>query len=107
MPCSVGCRGHGFYWYNPDRTLKQAKHDCRVCEDKARLEAIEEAIHYKDKYAYQGSTGPVWPVYRNVQFDRCMKQKSYSRVPGDELSSTVRKRLFKVADERHQSVAGN
>ncbi|MCP4607603.1 MAG: hypothetical protein GY845_02650 [Planctomycetes bacterium] len=104
MPCFVGCRGHSFYWYNPDRTLKQAKHDCRECEDQARVEAIAEAIHYKHKYRYPTSLGP---VYRNVQFDQCIKQKNYSRVPRDELSSTVRKRLFKMADERHQSVAGN
>ncbi len=107
MPCFIGCRGPGFYWYNPDRTLKQAKHDCRECENQARVEAIAEAIHYKHKYRYPGSIGPVWPVYRNVQFDRCMKQKSYSRVPGDELSSTVRMRLCEVTDVRYVIVAGN
>jgi len=104
MPCFIGCESHSVCWYNPDRTLKQAERDCRECKDQARVEAIEEAIRYKHKYRYPGSIGP---VYRNLQFDRCMKQKGYSRVPGDELSSTVRKRLFELADERYHTLAGN
>ncbi len=90
-------------WYNPDKTLKQAKRDCQECYDQARVEAIAEAAHYKHKYGYQGSTGR---VYRNVQFNRCMKQKGYSLVPEDELSPTVRKQFFSAADDHSSLLAG-
>ena len=92
-----------FHWYNPDKTLKQAKRDCQECYDQARVEAISEAILYKHKYGYQGSTGR---SYRNLQFDRCMKQKGYSLVPEDELSPTVRKQFFSAADEHSYLLAG-
>ena len=78
--------------------------DCRECYRQARVEAIEEAILYKHKYQYSGGTGR---VYGNVQFNRCMKQNGYHRVPKDQLSSTVKKRYFGVSDDCAYSIAGN
>ena len=78
--------------------------DCRECYRQAQIEAVEEAIYYKHKYRYLGGTGR---VYGNLQFSRCMKQRGYHRVPEDQLSSNVKKRLFGVSDDSAYSLAGN
>jgi hypothetical protein len=99
----VGCGGRSVCWYHPDRTLKQAKRDCRECHYQAQAEAIEAAP--RDRL--DGGVRGRGPVYRNLQFDRCMKQKGYCLVPEDELSFPTRKRLFQVAGEWYYPIAGN
>ncbi|MCH7557304.1 MAG: hypothetical protein IIB56_07580 [Planctomycetes bacterium] len=98
-----GCGGRSVCWYNPDRTLKQAEGDCRECHYQAQAEAIEAAWRDRLDWGIRGRG----PVYRDLQFDRCMKQKGYCLVPEDELSFPTRKRLFQVAGEWYYPIAGN
>jgi len=99
----IGCGCRSVRWYHPDRTLKQAERDCRECHYQAQAEAIEAAIVYHRTYGGRGSG----PIYRDLQFDRCMKHKGYRLVPEDELSLAVRKRLFCVTGEWYYPIAGN
>lgn len=87
----VGCTGRSVRWYHPDKTLKEAKRACRECHYQAQAEAI---------------LGDWWYMYREIEFDRCMKHKGYRLVPEDELRPTARKRLFSVASEFYP-IAGN
>ena len=99
----IGCGCRSVCWYNPDRTLKQAKRDCRECHYQAQAEAIEAAWRDRLDWGVRGRG----PVYRDLQFDRCMKHKGYRLVPEDELSPTARNRLFHVVDDWYYSIAGN
>ena len=106
----IGCGCRSVCWYHPDRTLKQAKRDCRECHYQAQAETIEAAWRHKLDRAITGNYQPFdigWGVCRDLQFDRCMKHKGYHLVPEDELSPTARNRLFHVVDKWYYSIAGN
>jgi hypothetical protein len=102
-----GCRS--VCWYNPDRTLKQAKGDCRECHYQAQAEAIEDARRHKLDLPITGydQTFEILWRYRDLQFDQCMKHKGYRLVPEDELSFPTRKRRFHVTGDWYYSIAGN
>jgi hypothetical protein len=57
------------YWYNPDRPLTTAVHDCRQCLHDAR---------------FQGAIGTVGPAEQKI-FEDCMRAKGYRRVGEDGL----------------------
>ena len=93
----AGC-GHGFYWYNADRTIKETKQDCRKCHYEAQREMIDAALylnwHYGEPFRFSS-------LYYRTQFKICMKDEGYRYVSENELSSTVRKRAYDFVDEWH------
>jgi hypothetical protein len=105
----VGC-GNSVSWYRPGGTLKQIKQDCRECHYQAQAEAMEAAYRSKlDQFVigYDRFRRSVGPGYRDLQFDRCMKQKGYRLVTEEEVGHARRKRLFNVTGEWYYSISSD
>lgn len=108
----VGCSGPRSYWYQQNKTLEQARADCRDCERQARREAgeaaadkyvrhIDSPLYRPDYYGtdrdHVGSDEDLigsWPtdggVYEQNVFAGCMKRKGYEKLKAYRLPSNTR-----------------
>ncbi len=111
---AAGCSGPKpeFYWYHPERTLKEVKADYRECELQARDEAakaIEDeyfdrlrspvALEAGDKppAKKRKSTDPALQAkidwgrrYKQSAFDGCMQGRSYVQIRAYQLPDGVK-----------------
>ncbi len=109
----AGCSIRHCYWYNPAKTLEEAKRDCRECYNEAVAEASEAVAEYYYDHAappgrlyyfrrgiasseadYNALYGWImWgDSYRQNVFRGCMKRRGYFRISADQLGQSVRKR---------------
>ncbi|MBN2271282.1 MAG: hypothetical protein JXN61_11750 [Sedimentisphaerales bacterium] len=72
-------------WYNPERTLDQAKEDIERCYYEAFL--TEQGGAFSSGFG-DDRTDPL--VYVEMSVRQCMKQSGYGRVRLDELGPAVR-----------------
>ncbi len=111
----AGCSSPSFYWYNPDRTLAQAKVDYLACQDQARQKA-EDMIneqHYdrlppaddsspvtgslteRARYAKPDKTQDAWRGrYEQSVITDSMRAKGYLRLGADHVPHGVRTKKF-------------
>lgn len=117
-----GCSSPRHYWYNPEKSLNEARQDCRECYDKAVQQAAEDVAdeYYRRppevRESPYGSTRrkasesvdlrPLWDStvwgtsHRENLFRGCMKSRGYQLIREDKLDRTIRKsslRTGKVA----------
>jgi hypothetical protein len=113
----AGCTIRNCYWYNPAKTLEEARGDCQECYNKAVAEASEAvAKYYYDRAALHNSLygfgrGSVigesddnalygWFMwedsYRQNVFRGCMKSRGYRRIKADQLGQSIRKRSLSM-----------
>ncbi len=97
----LGCRpAWPEYWYHPDKTLEEARKDCRECRDRARVHAQEEYIlRYRDSMEHRRP----WQMENEVieqadrDFDKeqaftaCMTEKGYQQRREFPLDTEVRR----------------
>lgn len=102
----AGCSIRHCYWYNPAKTLEEAKRDCRECYNEAVAEyyydhAAPLGWFYHFRRGIAGSEADynaldgwiMWgDSYRQNVFRGCMKRRAYFRVRADQLGESVRKR---------------
>jgi uncharacterized membrane protein len=103
----VGCApGPTHFWYHPDKTLKQAKEDCRACQSRAEDEAGEmvaeeerrqlrsESRSSDDGWKFYDeqvkSRSSVGTLYKKNVFDGCMQGRGYVKVKDYRLPSNLR-----------------
>ncbi|MHC4166969.1 MAG: hypothetical protein ACYSWQ_08430 [Planctomycetota bacterium] len=98
----AGC-GSPVYWYSADKTLPQAKQDCSECYVEAQTEAANARAQHRAHY-HQAYTGE--SLYRNTQFERCMRDRGYRQVPKYRMDATARTRTVSIQDKLF-SLAGN
>jgi len=119
---TAGCSGQRCYWYNPARTLEQARQDCLECYDDAFAAASEAMSEYYSnrygtaapEYHYEDRLGMSeadrmaeqdwhsWgAAYQDRIFRDCMRQRGYCRKKAESLDASVRKNTLSVG-----SVAG-
>jgi len=111
----VGCASRKItYWYHPDRTLEEARKDCRECNRQAQARANEEHVRrYRDSMEHdrpwQMGVEPVEEANRELDelnaFEACMKSRGYRRHQAFPLDATVRTAEEFGAD-RIQHLAG-
>lgn len=109
----VGCTpGPTHYWYHPDRTLEQAREDCRACQTRAEEEAAEMAAgterpearsqsraaddgwkFYDDQMKSRSNLGT---MYRENVFEGCMRSKGYVKVKDYRLPSNLRTKSYSM-----------
>jgi len=117
---TCSCAVH--YWYDPAKTLNQARRDCRECYDQAVTLASEDLAHeyysrspemrQRPYCSTRGDgldpvdLGPLWEstfwgdTHRENLFRGCMKSRGYRLAREDQLGRRVRKscvRTHKVA----------
>ena len=83
----AGCGGPNQYWYNEDKTVRQADNDCKECHYMAQTEAIEASMQQSHDYGMSFSVGR---NYMYTQFRKCMKDKGYSEIWDYNLDPDVR-----------------
>ncbi|MFH1719168.1 MAG: hypothetical protein ABIF19_17570 [Planctomycetota bacterium] len=116
---TAGCSAHRCYWYNPARTLEQARQDCLECYDDALAQASEAMSEYysnryttaapehfgedalgmsdADRMAIQGWNS--WgAAYQDRIFRGCMRQRGYCRKKADKLDPSARKRILSIGN---------
>lgn len=109
----VGCApGPTRFWYHPDKTLEQAKVDCRACQSRAEDEAGEMAVEEEHRQArsQSRSSDDGWKFYdeqvksrsslgtmykKNV-FDGCMQGRGYIKVEDYRLPSNLRTKSYSM-----------
>ena len=102
------------YWYNPDKTLEEARTDCQACNRQAQAHAQEEHIRrYQDSITH----GRPWEMGSEAHeeanrdldeynaFIACMNGKGYQRHRELPLGSDLRTGKCFGAD-RSQHLAG-
>lgn len=109
---AAGCAARPeFYWYRPDKTLKEARADYRQCRDKARREASEaraeeyidratSANRHSDSYAAPGDVHvpadrrearAAWGgVYEQNVFNGCMQARGYVQLKAHRAPASLR-----------------
>lgn len=117
-----GCSSPRHYWYNPEKTLREARLDCRECYSQAVEQAAEDVAYEHDMYStevheepYSSSRDkdseridlkPLWEstqwgeTHRENIFRGCMSSRGYALTREKDLDSTIRKsslRAGKVA----------
>jgi len=109
----VGCTpGPTHYWYHPDKTLEQAKEDCRACQDRAeeeagemaaeseRLEARSQSRASDDGWKFYDeqvkSRSNLGMMYRENVFEGCMQSKGYVKVKDYRLPSNLRTKSYSM-----------
>lgn len=115
----AGCSSRKCYWYNPARTLEQARQDCLECYDDA-LDTASEAMseYYSNRYntaapeyyyeEHMGMSGAdhralqdwtSWgSAYQERIFRVCMRQKGYCRKKSENLDLSVRKNTLSIGN---------
>jgi len=114
---TAGCSGQRCYWYNPARTLEQARQDCLECYDDALATASEamseyhsdrygiaaQEYHNEDRLGMSHSDHMAlqeWSswgaAYQDRIFRTCMRQRGYCRKKADKLDPSVRKNTLSV-----------
>lgn len=114
-----GCSSSRHYWYNPEKSLSEARQDCRECYDEAVERAADDAtLEYYNRRPYEmreapyGSTRnkdseridlrPLWEStrlgtsHRENIFRGCMKSRGYRLTREDRLDRTIRKSSLKA-----------
>jgi hypothetical protein len=109
----VGCApGPTHYWYHPDKTLEQAKEDCRACQTRAEGEADEMAAEadrwetrsqsrasddgwkfYDEQVKSRSNLGT---MYRDNVFEGCMRSKGYVKIKDYRLPSNLRTKSYSL-----------
>lgn len=84
--CFGGCKTvkdePGGHWYNADKPLTTAVHDCRQCVQEAR---------------FQAGTGSLGPDAQTL-FTDCMHARGYRRVSEESLDPEVQKTRVPAVD---------
>jgi len=114
-----GCSNPHYYWYNPEKSLSEARQDCRECYDEAVEQATDDAtLEYYNRRPYEmreapySSTRsedeeridlrPLWEStnlgtsHRENIFRGCMKSRGYRLRREDRLDGTIRKSSLKA-----------
>ncbi len=103
----VGCApGPTHFWHHPDKTLKQAKEDCRACRSRAEDEAGEmvaeeerRQVRSRSRSSDDGwefhdeqvtSRASVGTMYKKNVFEGCMRGRGYIKVKDYRLPSNLR-----------------
>jgi hypothetical protein len=116
---AAGCCKPSSYWYQPTRSLEQARDDYCACRGDARREASEAvADEYlndafspiaspraystpHDRVGLGDSPFDAWStwgqLHRDNLFTGCMERNGYRRVKADRLPTKVRRRRLSMA----------
>ncbi|MEJ2702571.1 MAG: hypothetical protein P8Z79_09035 [Sedimentisphaerales bacterium] len=123
-----GCAGPQYYWFNPGKSLSEARQDCRECYARAVKEASEDVAeqYYRSRDMSlspggetvpwsthsEHSPGPdldalseseLWgSTHRENLFRGCMDARGYQLTREDDLGREIRKsslRIGRVAGE--------
>jgi len=109
----VGCTpGPTHYWYHPDKTLEQAKEDCRACQTRAEKEAGEMAAEearlqvrsqsrasddgwkfYDEQVKSRSNFGT---MYKENVFEGCMQSRGYMKIKDYRLPSNLRTKSYSM-----------
>lgn len=109
----VGCApGPTHYWYHPDKTLEQAKEDCRACEARAEEVAGEMAAEEEQMQVRSQSraSDDGWKFYdeqvrsrsnfgtryRENAFEGCMRSRGYMKIKDYRLPSGLRTKSYSM-----------
>ena len=117
-----GCSSPRHYWYNPEKTLREARLDCRECYNQAVEQAAEDvAYEYytrppdvreepysstRNRHSERIDLRPLWDstdwggTHRENIFRGCMRSRGYYLASEADLDSDIRKsslRAGKVA----------
>jgi hypothetical protein len=117
-----GCSGPRHYWYNPEKTLSEARLDCRECYNQAVEEAAEDVADEYYRRSQEMQEAPPWSsqtdrwsgiefealdestlkglTHRENLFRGCMTSRGYTLTSEKDLDSNIRKsslRAGKVA----------
>jgi len=88
------------YWFNPDRTLEEARKDCRQCNRVADVRAHEEHIRrfqesIEHDRPWQMENKTLEEANREMDeehyFGACMQSRGYRQVSAYRLGSEIRK----------------
>ena len=98
----AGC-GSEVYWYSANKTLSQAKHDCRECYVEAQYEAADAREQHRAHYhgPFVGES-----LYRDTQFQKCMRARGYRKVPTYRMDANARRLTIEFQNELFP-LAGN
>jgi hypothetical protein len=100
----AGCSANRCYWYQPDKTFKQARQDCRDCysealNDELKVDVAYESSRHLSVYdrdpEYRPDFDDVITLHEfNLQNATrgCMKRKGYRLTRASELGSEVRRK---------------
>ena len=108
----IVCGCQGAHWYNPDKTLKEAKLDCRECHYQAEAESLASSWQNKRDMGVTNDDitandyRSMDELYSENLFRQCMKDKGYQLVPDDELDHGINMRLFNVVSDYYYPIAG-
>jgi len=119
-----GCSSPRHYWYHPEKTLSEARLDCRECYNQAVEQAAEDVADEYYRRPREMQETPPWSsrsdrwsgeefealnestlwgsTHRENLFRGCMTSRGYSLTSEKELDSTIRKsslRAGKVAGQ--------
>ena len=112
-----GCAGPRYYWFNPGKSLNEARQDCRECYARAVKEAsedvAEEYYSRRDMGLAPGNQPVPWSTHsehfsgpdldalseseiwrsnhRENLFRGCMDSRGYQLIKEDELGREIRK----------------
>ncbi len=117
-----GCSSPRFYWFNPEKTLSEARQDCRECYNQAVEQAAEDLADEYYRRPPEIRETPPWSsrsdhwsgtelealnestlwgsTHRENLFRGCMTSRGYHLTREDELDRNIRKsslRAGKVA----------
>jgi hypothetical protein len=108
-----GCSNIHYYWYNPDKLLREARQDCRECYGEAVQQAANDTTEEYYRLPPDVREDSYWPTHsrgsdtlhlgpllhptmwgsnhRENLFHGCMKSRGYALTREDELGRNIRK----------------
>lgn len=106
----AGCSADSCYWYQPGKTFKQAKQDCRECYCEALKDALEVDAEYESSRVPVYERDPehlpdfedviTWHELNLQNATRgCMKRKGYHLTRAGELGSEVHRKTTCISGE--------
>ena len=107
---AAGCSADRCYWYQPTKTFKQARQDCRDCYNGALTDALEVEAEYGSSRVSMYERDPEHlPDFEDVIIRHelnlenaargCMKRKGYHLTRASELDSEVHRKTTCISGE--------